>query len=86
GYCAKETPVDQIAGAIDTVMRGEIWLDPTIAEMVVRDSRTKKGGDRVKLSETETRILSLMSKGSSNEEIALSLNTTTGIIARRMHD
>jgi DNA-binding NarL/FixJ family response regulator/predicted Ser/Thr protein kinase len=85
GYCSKNTPADQIGSAIATVMRGEVWLDPNIADIVssqtIQDDRV--GGA---LLDVEMQILALVKQGINNREIATRLNITTEKIARVMHN
>jgi DNA-binding NarL/FixJ family response regulator len=85
GYCSKNTPADHIGSAIATVMRGEVWLDPNIADIV---STQSIGDDRVggALLEVEMQILALVKEGIGNREIATRLNITTEKIARVMHN
>jgi serine/threonine protein kinase/ActR/RegA family two-component response regulator len=83
GYCLKDTPIEQIALAISTVMRGEIWLEPNIADVIVR-----LGGiddeHGVELSKTELQILELIKARVENCQIAKQLNISPENVANVM--
>jgi DNA-binding NarL/FixJ family response regulator/tRNA A-37 threonylcarbamoyl transferase component Bud32 len=83
GYCSKDTPAEQIAVAITTVMRGEIWLDPNIADVIVRlgDIDAQNG---IELSDTELQILDLIKRRVDNHQIALKLNISPEKVANVM--
>ncbi len=80
GYCSKDTSVDQIAQAIDSVMRGEVWLDPIVAKAVANEAK-----DKHVLSNIESQILSLLQSGASNGDIARRLEVSPERIAMVMH-
>lgn len=80
GYCSKDTSVDQIAQAIDSVLRGEVWLDPIVAKAVANEAK-----DKHSLSGMESQILSLLQSGASNGDIARHLQVTPERIAMVMH-
>ncbi|MBI2810536.1 MAG: protein kinase [Candidatus Melainabacteria bacterium] len=80
GYCSKDTSVEQIAQAIDAVLRGEVWLDPVVAQAVASEAK-----DSHSLSEIEAQILSLLQSGASNGDIARRLQVTPQKIATVMH-
>jgi len=67
GYCLKDASAEQIASAIDTVTRGEVWIDPTLADSVLLLVQHKEPADKhdqdVQLSATEIRVLELISAG-----------------------
>jgi DNA-binding NarL/FixJ family response regulator len=88
GYCLKTATGEQLLAAIKTVADGGAWLDPAIANRVLRASTTasspsaKKDGsanDMAKLTERELEVLKLLVDGLNNQEMAshlfLSLET-----------
>jgi DNA-binding NarL/FixJ family response regulator/tRNA A-37 threonylcarbamoyl transferase component Bud32 len=80
GYCLKDTPIEQIALAISTVMRGEIWLEPNIADVIVRlgGSDDEQG---IELSKNELQILELIKARVENSQIAKQLNISPEEVA-----
>jgi serine/threonine protein kinase len=65
GYCLKNYSVDRIVIAIDAVLNGQIFMDPSVAADVMR-SDVKDG----KLSAAEVQLLELIKGGSSLREMA----------------
>jgi len=86
GYCAKEASVEQIAMAIDTVMRGEVWLDPSLAERVVSSQNAGNGKAGVALTDKDLQVLTLIKEGKTNLEIAQRLHTSAEAIAVVMYN
>ncbi len=86
GYCTKSTSVEHIASAIETVMRGEVWLDPEIADMVVCSQTVEDDKTVVRLTEFELKILQMLKEGEDNCKIAARLETTTGSVALAMRN
>jgi serine/threonine protein kinase/CheY-like chemotaxis protein len=83
GYCSKETAVEQISAAINAVMRGEVWLDPIIANAIV-GIRASNVAAKFKSLDEETEILSMIKEGIENREIANRLNISTEKVTRIM--
>ncbi|MBS1956031.1 MAG: protein kinase [Cyanobacteria bacterium SZAS-4] len=74
GYCTKDAPIEQIGSAIAAVSRGEVWLDPTIAEVVVATSQQQnENKEELKLSTLESNILSLIGGHVDHGQIAQKL-------------
>ena len=79
GYLLKETPPKQLIEAIRTVARGGSLLDPSVTGMVLqRLKRSVERGDDdplsvAGLSNQEREILSLVTDGKTNREIASAL-------------
>jgi two-component system response regulator NreC len=79
GYVTKSSPAWEVLTAIRTVHRGDCYLNPGVAKMLVGDylERVKQGGKRDPydaLSDREREILHLIATGHSNREIAGLLN------------
>jgi DNA-binding NarL/FixJ family response regulator len=70
GYLLKAAPQEEILAGLRSVARGEVALAPSIAALLVNHVREPA---RVKLSERETEVLALVSKGNSNRAIAAAL-------------
>ena len=70
GYLLKAAPQEEILAGLRSVARGEVALSPSIAALLVNRVREPA---RVNLSERETQVLALVSKGNSNRGIAAAL-------------
>jgi two-component system response regulator DegU len=78
GYILKDTPVAQLIQAIRTVHQGNVLISPQVAEKLSKteqSSRPTEESDRVtavlnELTSREREILTLMSAGKDNNEIA----------------
>jgi DNA-binding NarL/FixJ family response regulator len=80
GYCLKDISQEQLVRAITGVAEGAIWLDPAIADRVLRNvsapapQPTKASTDpKFGLTPRELEVLSLVVKGMTNQEIAQTL-------------
>jgi DNA-binding NarL/FixJ family response regulator len=84
GYLLKNTPSQQIAGAIRTLYQGHCQLDSTVAAKVFAQLNPpvllKQGDERHLFSDRELEILKLLGKGQNNREIAQTLHLTEGTI------
>ncbi len=81
GYCLKDASVEHIDKGLAAVMQGMPWVAPPVADILVRLS-DRIGKGRVKLSNTETKILGLMRQSFTNQEIAEELETDSDVIVR----
>jgi DNA-binding NarL/FixJ family response regulator len=75
GYCLKTISPEGLAGAIRAVNNGAAWLDPAVADTVLRGHPTPgKSGNtqprRMSLSQREYEVLALVVEGLSNTAIA----------------
>ncbi len=88
GYLLKTTKQDTLIEAIETVYRGEEFMEPSIQEKIKQASYRKKNASYAKLSLTlrEKNILQLLINGYNNHEIAeklfISFNTVRNYRAR----
>jgi two-component system NarL family response regulator len=78
GYLLKDAPLEEIAGGIRAVARGESWVAPRVAGTLL--ARVREAGERapatapaVELTERETQILRLIAEGKDNAEIGQEL-------------
>jgi DNA-binding NarL/FixJ family response regulator len=83
-YCMKEIKIERLQQVLDMVMEGAIWLDPSIARLVMQSlpgnaqpahSQTKRRYN-TQLTEREQEVLKLIVAGKSNKEIAQALDVT----------
>lgn len=79
-YCMKDIAPDKLIRVIETVCEGAAWLDPAIANTVLKsiisNKTAKKSGEseensgKVQLTDRELDVLRLIVKGCSNQEIS----------------
>jgi DNA-binding NarL/FixJ family response regulator len=62
GVVLKDAPLADIVRAITAASRGELYVDPALANVA--------GAGRVTLTDREREILSLLAEGNSNEQVA----------------
>jgi DNA-binding NarL/FixJ family response regulator len=72
GYVLKTESPSLLLEAIRAVARGETWLSPTIANVLLKRMRRKLDNQSI-LSPRELEVLNLLAKGYSNIQIAKSL-------------
>jgi DNA-binding NarL/FixJ family response regulator len=84
GYCLKNAAIAQIVQAMDTVKQGQIWLDPGVADLVVK--KTSDTGGNVELSALETQLMKLLRNGMSNDTIAQHLATSEDTVTVMMRN
>jgi DNA-binding NarL/FixJ family response regulator len=76
GFLLKDAPGEEIIRATRSVAAGAGWLDPSVAERVLRVYRGRTGSRRdgaallAQLTARELDVLKLIAQGLSNEEIA----------------
>lgn len=87
GYVLKKAAGTDLVTAIRAVNRGESFLDPTVAKMllegyVIKGSEHDEAQEYDRLSDRERQVLKLVAEGHSNKEIAdllcLSIKTVMG--------
>ncbi|MBU6455103.1 MAG: response regulator transcription factor [Cyanobacteria bacterium REEB67] len=83
GYCLKHASTKRLACAIDSVIRGELWIDPELAETAVRrqKSTTDEQSKLEEFDSTETKILALIAAGMEVTEIAAELKMTSQAVS-----
>ena len=69
GYLLKDAPIDDLKRAVEASARGEAVLSPTIATRLMHQVREPGPA----ISEREREVLSLISRGRSNREVAADL-------------
>jgi DNA-binding NarL/FixJ family response regulator len=89
GYVMKREALDQFITAVRTVLRGEIFISPSMSNRMVYDHI--HGGDYSRspvdrLSDRELEVLQLIGKGHDVRDIATGLNLSTKTVeAHRAH-
>lgn len=77
GYLLKDAAFEELLVAVRSVLKGQIYLSPAIAEVVVkasvRHTSSKREFLRRKTSSREREVLQLLVEGKSTKEIASSL-------------
>lgn len=68
GFVLKDAPLDALVRALDTVRAGGMYIDPALADVVIRAA---DGG--ISLTTRERDVLRLLADGHSNESIGRSL-------------
>ena len=70
GFALKDAPLDDLARAIRTVARGDLYVDPVLAAALATNRR---GDERRALSAREREVLRLLAEGGSYAEIGSQL-------------
>lgn len=78
GYLLKDCALEELTGALQTIMSGRIYLSPAITDIVV-DSYVRQPAEAEKsafsvLSQREREVLQLMAEGNTTKQIALRLH------------
>jgi DNA-binding NarL/FixJ family response regulator len=77
GYLLKDAAFEELSGAIQAVLKGQIYLSPAIAGVVVsrliERAEAKPKSAQATLSKREQEVLQLIAEGKSTKEIAAAL-------------
>ncbi len=87
GYLLKEVEMDELLRAVRTVAEGEAILDPILANKVLDEFRPRNEEDKPlldELAERDIEILSLLSHGLTNQEIADQLTISEKTVRNRL--
>jgi DNA-binding NarL/FixJ family response regulator len=81
GYVLKQVGNDDLVRAIETIARGEAMLDPSVTGRVLAKLRDSAHSEAfAALSEQELKVLSLITQGKTNKEIASHLFLGEGTV------
>ena len=77
GYCLKDADFGRLEAAVNAVVRGDLWIDSSIAHKVLRALPKSTGASATttneivyeQLSDRELQVLQLIVEGLSNQEI-----------------
>jgi DNA-binding NarL/FixJ family response regulator len=91
GYVSCEASTDDLAAAIESVMRGELLCPPRTAALLLRRlASLAKGGQAemrgLSLTRREREIVVLIDDGLSNKEIAQRLNIEVATVKNHVHN
>lgn len=80
GYVLKHDSSDMLVEGVRAVARGEEWLSPRVADVLMKAMRNYDERPAAKLTDREVEVLSLMAQGYRNDEIADALVITTSTV------
>ena len=84
GYVLKDSAVDELTNAIHAVLKGEIYLSPSVLGVMVNDFIRADGDGRASvftdLSPREREVLQLVAEGKSTKQTATMLNVSVKTI------
>ena len=87
GYVPKRAAPEELIDAIHAAGRGEVYLYPSLAKLLVRDylgqgQQERAGGGLSELTSREEEVLALLAEGATNAEIGEQLNISPKTVAR----
>jgi DNA-binding NarL/FixJ family response regulator len=88
GYLLKNSVVEELLLAIRAAGRGEIYLSPTISEIIVTELMTSQSDDLRatspfdQLSSREREVLKLIAEGATNKAIAETMNISVKTVEK----
>ena len=91
GYLLKDAAFEELHGAIETVMKGQIYLSPRITGVVVEDYMRRLDDEGAvapasELSAREREVLQLLAEGKTTKQIALALHLSPKTIESHRHN
>jgi DNA-binding NarL/FixJ family response regulator len=87
GYLRKDVSLESLIQAIDSVLAGELWIQPAITNHVLENSEyiQSKDSDILEtLTNSEVQVLRLAAAGYSNNEIAEAIHKSPGTVRNLM--
>ncbi|HEX6901881.1 MAG TPA: response regulator transcription factor [Thermoanaerobaculia bacterium] len=81
GYLAKTFEREDFLLAIRQVARGELWLPPRLTRKLLTHLKPPPGGQPgAPLTDREARVLNLLARGRSNQQISVELSITEATV------
>ena len=81
GFVPKSQPVERIREAVETVLRGGIWVPPGLDLSMVGDKETRNLAARLSmLTPQQVRVLMMLGEGLLNKQIAFKLGVSEATI------
>jgi DNA-binding NarL/FixJ family response regulator len=80
GYLLKDSPLEELLGAIDTVVRGDVFLSPKVTDVLVKQCVSgvaETNGFCGSLSPREREVLQLVAEGKNAKEIGYMLHISS---------
>jgi DNA-binding NarL/FixJ family response regulator len=87
GYLRKDVTLESLIQAIDSVLAGELWIQPAITNHVLENSeyiQSKDSDILERLTNSEVQVLRLAAAGYSNNEIAEAIHKSPGTVRNLM--
>ena len=87
GYLRKDVSLESLIQAIDSVLAGDLWIQPAITNHVLDNSEfiQSKDSDILEaLTNSEVQVLRLAAAGYSNNEIAEAIHKSPGTVRNLM--
>jgi serine/threonine protein kinase/response regulator of citrate/malate metabolism len=94
GYCLKNVSSDRLSMAINSVIQGAAWLDPGVAQKVLRanaerrspSSPSNSSGNNPVLGDKEIEVLQLIEGGNSLEQVAVALKVAPASVEGKIRE
>ncbi|TAZ44373.1 response regulator transcription factor [Rhizobium leguminosarum] len=83
-FILKDSISNELFGAVDAVLRGELFISPSFSGKVYSSLRNRNATVAAKLSHREEQVVALLLKAFSNKEIALSLSLSEKTVKHYM--
>ena len=82
GYVLKDTPVDEMSRAFESILSGHIYVPPLVSDITVKScaSAVLTPSSSAALTDRQFEVLKLVAAGRSNKEIARSLFIAEGTV------
>ena len=88
-YVPRHASIDELRGLMRMALRGEASCHPHVVACLLSELRQRRGlhepTDSGPLTKRELDVLRLVSRGSSNKEVARSLNVSVSTVKAHMH-
>lgn len=84
GFLPKSAPLSDMATALNTVLRGELWLPEGTPDTVASEDELNIADALANLTPQQFRVATMVSQGLLNKQIAFELNVTEATIKAHM--